>query len=104
MEIVIRPPSMSEFSECGRFLSQDPVFQEINQYSYTLGNPVWWGDPDGEMSTYQGWNSNTIGGFAACIGLVCAAAGDVSGNAGLSGVGWILSLIGFGGWAGSQPW
>ncbi|MFP6629605.1 MAG: RHS repeat-associated core domain-containing protein, partial [Myxococcota bacterium] len=31
----------------GRFLSLDPVFQTVNQYSYTLGNPVWHWDPDG---------------------------------------------------------
>ncbi|MGE4608048.1 MAG: RHS repeat-associated core domain-containing protein, partial [Myxococcota bacterium] len=31
----------------GRFLSPDPIFQTINQYGYTLGNPVWWLDPDG---------------------------------------------------------
>lgn len=31
-----------------RFLSQDPVFQTINQYSYTLGNPVRFWDPGGD--------------------------------------------------------
>jgi RHS repeat-associated protein len=31
----------------GRFLSQDPVFSELNQYAYTLGNPVQLWDPDG---------------------------------------------------------
>jgi RHS repeat-associated protein len=31
----------------GRFLSPDPVFGELNQYAYTLGNPVQFWDPDG---------------------------------------------------------
>jgi len=33
-----------------RFLSPDPVFQVVNQYAYTLGNPVWFTDPDGTDS------------------------------------------------------
>jgi hypothetical protein len=31
----------------GRFLSPDPVFGELNQFAYTLGNPVQFWDPDG---------------------------------------------------------
>ena len=31
----------------GRFLSPDPVLQYVNQYAYTLGNPVWFVDPSG---------------------------------------------------------
>jgi RHS repeat-associated protein len=31
----------------GRFLSPDPVFQTLNQYAYTFGNPVFYWDPDG---------------------------------------------------------
>ncbi len=34
----------------GRFLSPDPIFQLVNQYSYTLGNPVWFSDPDGDLA------------------------------------------------------
>ncbi|MCG8592471.1 MAG: hypothetical protein MJE66_24540 [Proteobacteria bacterium] len=34
----------------GRFLSPDPRFQLINQYSYTLGNPFGYWDPDGRQS------------------------------------------------------
>jgi RHS repeat-associated protein len=30
-----------------RFLSPDPLFQVVNQFAYTLGNPVWFADPDG---------------------------------------------------------
>jgi len=35
----------------GRFLSQDSVFNELNQYAYTLGNPVQFWDPDGAHQT-----------------------------------------------------
>lgn len=35
----------------GRFLSQDPILNLLNQYAYTLGNPIWFGDPAGEAST-----------------------------------------------------
>ena len=34
-------------SEVGRFISPDPEYQMINQFSYTLGNPVHFWDPDG---------------------------------------------------------
>jgi len=37
--------------EVGRFLSPDPVYQLVNQFSYTLGNPVFFWDPDGRHST-----------------------------------------------------
>ncbi len=35
----------------GRFLSPDPVFQLLNQYSYTFGNPVFYWDPDGTQQS-----------------------------------------------------
>ncbi|MBW2289606.1 MAG: hypothetical protein JRG90_17520 [Deltaproteobacteria bacterium] len=34
----------------GRFVSPDPVFNLLNQYTYTLGNPIWFWDPDGRTS------------------------------------------------------
>ena len=37
--------------EVGRFLSPDPVYQLVNQFSYTLGNPVFFWDPLGRQST-----------------------------------------------------
>jgi RHS repeat-associated protein len=33
--------------EAGRFLSPDPVYQVVNQYSYANGNPLWFSDPNG---------------------------------------------------------
>jgi RHS repeat-associated protein len=38
----------------GRFLSPDPIYQLTNQYTYTMGNPVWYIDPDGRNSTETG--------------------------------------------------
>ncbi|MCP5040778.1 MAG: hypothetical protein GY944_07090 [bacterium] len=35
----------------GRFLSEDPVDQAINQYTYTLGNPVRFWDPGGDQAS-----------------------------------------------------
>ena len=37
--------------EVGRFLSPDPVYQLVNQFSYTLGNPVFYWDPIGRHSS-----------------------------------------------------
>jgi RHS repeat-associated protein len=34
-------------SDAGRFLSQDPVFNAVNLYGYTQGNPVYMWDPTG---------------------------------------------------------
>jgi RHS repeat-associated protein len=31
----------------GRLLSPDPLFQIVNQFAYTLGNPIWFSDADG---------------------------------------------------------
>jgi RHS repeat-associated protein len=53
----------------GRFLSPDPVFSLLNQYAYTLGNPIWFSDSDGrEMTAGQ---ALAIVGFAlAVVGVV----------------------------------
>lgn len=37
--------------EVGRFLSPDPVYQLVNQFSYTLGNPIFFWDPGGRHSS-----------------------------------------------------
>ena len=54
-------------SVVGRFLSPDPVFHLLNQYAYTLGNPVWFSDPDG-----RDWEF--FKGLLAAIGLAAALA------------------------------
>jgi RHS repeat-associated protein len=75
--------------EVARFLSPDPVAQVVNQYAYTLGNPLWFWDPDGV-------NSGAIVG-AAAIGLggvVVGYGGVVAGTSMLAGT--IISTAGLG--------
>ncbi|MCH7866563.1 MAG: hypothetical protein IH881_02625 [Myxococcales bacterium] len=56
-----------------RFLSRDPISQIINQYSYTLGNPVRFWDPGGAEQTssppigYELKTTTTGGGFGVNI-------------------------------------
>jgi RHS repeat-associated protein len=52
----------------GRFLSPDPVLQHVNQYAYTLGNPVWFTDPSGRDF------ESVLGGILVATGLVAATA------------------------------
>jgi RHS repeat-associated protein len=57
----------------GRFLSQDPVFGELNQYAYTLGNPVQFWDPDGAQQAATEARARVvnawIGFFQAVVGV-----------------------------------
>jgi RHS repeat-associated protein len=50
----------------GRFLSPDPLFQIVNQFAYTLGNPVWFSDPDGRSTEAN----EAASGFEAMIGTL----------------------------------
>jgi RHS repeat-associated protein len=60
----------------GRFLSPDPLFQIVNQFAYTLGNPVWFSDPDGRSpeanDAATGFDSliGTLGLIGATFGLL----------------------------------
>jgi RHS repeat-associated protein len=54
----------------GRFLSPDPVFQLVNQFAYTLGNPVWFSDPDGRSSEAN----DSAAGFDRLIGTLSVIA------------------------------
>jgi len=60
----------------GRFLSPDPIFQIVNQFAYTLGNPIWFSDPDGLSSeandSASGLDSlvTTLSVIAAVFGLL----------------------------------
>jgi RHS repeat-associated protein len=72
----------------GRFLSPDPVFQLINAYAYTLGNPVWFWDPDGaEQAASEGPSKTQIRSayeaWAKAFGLVTVVAA-ATGNAPLA--------------------
>jgi RHS repeat-associated protein len=72
----------------GRFLSPDPVFSLLNQYSYTMGNPVWFSDPDGRESggIFGGLAGDQVGTImegvtvllAIAVGLVPAAGPPVA--------------------------
>jgi RHS repeat-associated protein len=64
-------------SDTGRFLSQDPVFNAVNQYAYAQGNPVFFWDPTGRdavKGTYAvaGWVGGVAGG--ALAGWIIATA------------------------------
>jgi RHS repeat-associated protein len=56
----------------GRFLSPDPLFQIVNPFAYTLGNPVWFSDADG-MSPEA--NASAIAGLADGLALAGGALG-----------------------------
>jgi RHS repeat-associated protein len=72
----------------GRFLSPDPAFSLLNQYGYTLGNPVWFSDPDGRESggIFGGVSGGDVGAvmegvavaLAIAVGLVPAAGPQVA--------------------------
>jgi RHS repeat-associated protein len=55
----------------GRFISQDPVFQALNAYSYTLGNPLDFWDPDGAQ---QGVSRAAVWFGITLVGVIIAAA------------------------------
>ena len=76
--------------DVGRFLSPDPAHQLINQYSYTLGNPLWFWDPDGREAQPAGGVST--GDLVAAGGIF------VLGGVGIVGVAPVVgfSLIGIG--------
>ena len=48
-----------------RFLAQDPIFNPINAYSYTLGNPLEYGDPTGLY--FDVLNGNTMSLSAGAV-------------------------------------
>jgi hypothetical protein len=72
----------------GRFISPDPVFQLLNQYSYTLGNPIWFWDPDGQMSAETSAAVNA-GGRAMLMTLSVVAVAMSVGNP----LGMTLALV-----------
>jgi RHS repeat-associated protein len=64
----------------GRFLSPDPVLQTVNQYAYTLANPVAFWDPDGRQWQASGffYGAGAGAGAAAIGGATSAAAGGAA--------------------------
>jgi len=80
----------------GRFLSPDPVLQWVNQYAYTLGNPVWFTDASGRDF------ESALDGFIATGGLAAATAGlflvASPGIAVLAGISMTLAALNFAIW------
>jgi RHS repeat-associated protein len=77
----------------GRFLSPDPVLQNLNQYAYTLGNPIWFSDPSGRdaegvMETI-GVNAALALATASLFVVASAVAGALAAASfGLAGLGF----------------
>ncbi len=67
----------------GRFLSPDPIFQLVNQFAYTLGNPVAYQDADGldsaETAAAVGGGVVFAAGIAATIaeGTIVTVVGGI---------------------------
>ncbi len=72
----------------GRFLSPDPVFQLLNQYSYTFGNPVLYWDPDGTQQSL----AEAEAAYADAQVKVAAALGAF-----LLALGFVISALAIGG-------
>jgi RHS repeat-associated protein len=62
----------------GRFLSPDPVFNLLNQHSYTVGNPVWFNDATGRDAVPRNGHQ-----FGVVLSVALAAAS------------FALALVGF---------
>ncbi|MCP5056085.1 MAG: RHS repeat-associated core domain-containing protein [bacterium] len=62
----------------GRFLSPDPIFQLINQYTYTFGNPVWFSDPDGTEGMSAAEFFDTLGDISQGIAAVALLFGNAA--------------------------
>jgi RHS repeat-associated protein len=59
--------------DVARFLSPDPVFQIVNQFAYTLSNPVWFHDRSG----MEGATNSSAEGVASGLDLAGHSAGFV---------------------------
>ncbi|HVH06697.1 MAG TPA: RHS repeat-associated core domain-containing protein [Myxococcota bacterium] len=60
-------------ADAARFLAPDPIFQLVNQYAYTLGNPVWYWDPDGRSADLAVTVALGVALGTACAGAVIGA-------------------------------
>lgn len=74
----------------GRFLSPDSIFQLVNQFAYTLGNPVAYQDRDG-LDT-----ADTAAAIGGGVTFAAAVAATVAEGAIVTTVGAIGVSIGFG--------
>jgi hypothetical protein len=84
----------------GRCLEPDPIPNLLNQYTYTIGNPIWFWDPDGRKSDAM----VAADGGGAAFGMTIAIILMVTTAAGmtapiltvLTGVGLGIAIYGFG--------
>lgn len=86
--------------DSGRFLSPDPVEQVVNQFAYTLGNPVFLWDPSGESAqpTNFGLSSQQMremAGYTTRLGGALVAAGLTTGNYIFLAIGAALMFLAF---------
>jgi len=65
--------------EVGRFLSPDPVRNAVNNHAYTLGNPVWFADPDGRDTLETAQAIGDAATFFLGVALVLTPAGPYFG-------------------------
>jgi RHS repeat-associated protein len=83
--------------DAGRFLSPDPIFHALNQFAYTLGNPVFLWDPSGRHAesspNSDGGLSNHVADLIDSIGLILIAAGLASLNFQYVGLGILLLAV-----------
>lgn len=84
----------------GRFLSPDPIEQVVNQFAYTLGNPVMMWDPTGQSAvpnhfgiSAQNWRETA--GYVNKLGGALVAAGVASGKFVLVAIGAALIFVAF---------
>lgn len=62
--------------EAYRFLAPDPIPQPVNDFSYTLGNPVEYWDPSGFEGTLHGMEAKQYAAGLAFAAAVVGAAGQ----------------------------
>jgi RHS repeat-associated protein len=67
--------------ETGRFISPDPVYHPINQFAYTLGNPLDFWDPGGQTAEVSPMNNpievaERAAGVAGSMGAILLAGGS----------------------------
>ena len=86
----------------GRFLTEDPIGDGLNWYTYTANNPIMYVDPSGEVKvssgTVTGWEAwKKMGVMAASIGISIAGivgmcAGVVAIVGGTAGYGALFAI------------
>lgn len=80
--------------DAGRFLSPDPIFHAVNQFAYTLGNPVFLWDPSGRhaesSANSDGEFLNHVADLMDSVGLILIAAGLASANFQFVGLGLLV--------------